>query len=55
MTEEIKLKMKKYNVRFVPTTIIDGNIKVVGIPDFSWICSEDFYNKLQKEYLLNKS
>ena len=55
MTEEIKLKMKKYNVRSVPTTIIDGNIKVVVIPDFPWICSEDFYNKLKKEYLLNKS
>jgi len=40
MTEEVKLKMKKYNVKAVPTTIIDGNIKVVGIPDFPWIYGE---------------
>ncbi|HEX7208797.1 MAG TPA: thioredoxin family protein [Nitrososphaeraceae archaeon] len=31
MTEEIKVKMKDYGVKAVPTTIIDGNIKVVGI------------------------
>jgi hypothetical protein len=42
MTEEIKIKMKDYNVKTVPTTIIDGKIKVVGIPDFPWICGEDF-------------
>jgi predicted DsbA family dithiol-disulfide isomerase len=34
MTEEIKLKLKNYGIKAVPTTIIDGSIKVVGIPDF---------------------
>jgi hypothetical protein len=52
MTEEIKLKMKKYGVKAVPTTIIDGNIKVVGIPDFPWLCGDDLYNKLRKEHPL---
>ena len=33
--------MKEYSVTMVPTTIIDGSIKVVGIPDFPWICRED--------------
>ncbi len=50
MTEEIKGKMKEYGVNAVPITIIDGNIKVVGIPDFPWICGEDFYKKLKSNY-----
>jgi hypothetical protein len=50
MTEDVKLKMKKYGVKAVPTTIIDSKIKVVGIPDFPWICGEDLYNKLKKDY-----
>ncbi len=54
MTEEIKLKMKNYGVRAVPTTIIDGSIKVEGIPDFPWICGDDLYKKLRKEYSLRR-
>jgi len=50
MTEEIKQKMKRFGVNAVPTTIIDGKIKVVGIPDFPWICNEDLYVKLRKDY-----
>jgi protein-disulfide isomerase len=38
MTDEVKRKMKDYGVTSVPTVIIDGDIKVVGIPDFPWIC-----------------
>ena len=38
----------------MPTTIIDGNIKVVGIPDFPWIYGDDLYKKLKSEYLLKK-
>jgi thiol-disulfide isomerase/thioredoxin len=52
MTEEIKQKMKTYGVNSVPTTIIDGEVKVVGIPDFPWICSEDMYTKLKNDYQL---
>ncbi len=54
MTEEIKQKMKTYGVRSVPTTVIDGEIKVVGIPDFPWICSKDMYTKLKKDYPLGR-
>jgi tRNA U54 and U55 pseudouridine synthase Pus10 len=50
MTEQIKVKMKEYSVTSVPTTVIDGKIKVVGMPDFPWICGEDLYLKLKKEY-----
>jgi protein-disulfide isomerase len=34
ITEETKKNMKEYGVTSVPTTIIDGSIKVVEIPDF---------------------
>ena len=34
MNDDLKLKMKEYGIKAVPTTIIDGSIKVVGIPDF---------------------
>ena len=54
MTDELKTKMKVYGVTSVPTTIIDGSIKVVGIPDFPWICTDDLYKKLRREYLIKK-
>ncbi len=54
MTEEIKVKMKAYDVKAVPTAIIDRKIKVVGIPDFPWICGEDLYKKLRREYPLKQ-
>jgi hypothetical protein len=50
MTEEIKVKMRDYGVKAVPTTIIDGKIKVVDIPDFPWICGEDLYTTLKRDY-----
>jgi protein-disulfide isomerase len=34
LTDDIKRKMKEYGITSVPTTIIDSNIKVIGIPDF---------------------
>jgi hypothetical protein len=50
MTEEIKVKMRDYGIKAVPTTVIDGNIKVVGIPDFPWICGDDLYTTLKRDY-----
>jgi len=50
MTAEVKVKMKNYGITSVPTTIIDDGIKVVGIPNFPWICGDDLYKKLKKEY-----
>ncbi len=32
--------MRDYGVNSVPTTVIDGKIKVVGVPDFPWICED---------------
>jgi glutaredoxin len=50
ITEEIKMKMNNYDIRAVPTTIIDGEIKVVGVPDFPWICGDDLYKMLKAKY-----
>ena len=52
MTNDLKVKMKEYDIKAVPTTIIDGNIKVGGIPDFPWVCGDDLYMKLKKDYPL---
>jgi hypothetical protein len=48
--------MKKYSVKAVPTTIIDGEIKVVvATPDFPWICGDDdLYKKLKSEYPIKR-
>lgn len=54
MTNDLKLKMKEYGIKAVPTTIIDGKIKVVGIPDFPWVCGDDLYTKLKKDYRLKQ-
>ncbi|MGI0045519.1 MAG: thioredoxin family protein [Nitrososphaeraceae archaeon] len=47
ITNEIKSKMRDYGIKSVPSTIIDGRIKIVGIPDFPWICNEDLYIMLK--------
>lgn len=50
MTDKIRQKIEIYDVTAVPTTVIDGKIKVVGIPKFPWICGDDLYRKLKVEY-----
>ena len=35
-------------------TIIDRKIKVVGLPDPRWICIEDLFIELKKEYSLKR-
>jgi hypothetical protein len=54
ITDDIKLKLRDYSVKSVPTTIIDSKFKIVGIPEFPWICSEDMYEKLKKDYPLQR-
>ena len=43
MTEDINTKMKHYGVKAVPTTIIDGSIRIVGIPNFPWIAGKIYF------------
>ncbi|MHA2030859.1 MAG: thioredoxin family protein [Candidatus Kariarchaeaceae archaeon] len=43
---------KKYNVSVHPTTIIDDEIKVEGMPKFYWQCGDDFYHNLKEDFPL---
>lgn len=52
MDDKLKQAMKLYGVTSVPTVVIDGSIKVVGIPDFPWICGDDLYKFLKQRYKL---
>lgn len=52
MDDKLKQAMKQYDVTSVPTVVIDGSIKVVGIPDFPWICGDDLYKFLKQRYKL---
>jgi hypothetical protein len=45
-------RIKKYEITVHPTTIIDDEIKVEGIPKFLWMCGDEFYEKLKHEYPL---
>jgi glutaredoxin len=50
--EEVKMKRKLYKITAVPTIVVDGRIKVVGVPDFPWFCGNDFYRFLEKNFPL---
>ena len=54
MTEEIKIKIRDYGIKAVPTIVIDRNIEVVGISNFPWICDDDLYKKLKNDYPLKR-
>ena len=42
----------RYSISAVPSIVIDGKIKVVGIPAFPWFCGEEFYTMLERKYPL---
>ncbi|MDV3293121.1 MAG: thioredoxin family protein [Nitrososphaerales archaeon] len=46
--------MKRYSIGAVPSIVIDGKIKVVGIPTFPWLCGDGFYEMLERRYPLGK-
>jgi hypothetical protein len=52
-SEIVQEKIKKYSISTHPTTIIDEEIKVEGMPSFLWMCGDEFYEKLRKEFPLN--
>lgn len=54
MDDELKKSMRNYGINSVPTVIIDGKIKVVGIPDFPWVCGDDLYIMLKQKYPLRR-
>ncbi|GBC71123.1 hypothetical protein HRbin02_00902 [Candidatus Calditenuaceae archaeon HR02] len=46
----IREKIREYGIRCVPTIVIDGKIKVEGLPQFTFICSEELYRQLEMNY-----
>ncbi|MBI3858614.1 MAG: thioredoxin family protein [Thaumarchaeota archaeon] len=49
-----KSLMKRYSIGAVPSIVIDGKIKVVGIPTFPWFCGDEFYRMLGNRYSLRQ-
>jgi len=47
--------VKRYNITAVPSIVIDGKIKVVGVPTFPWFCGDEFYGMLERKYPLSAS
>jgi len=41
-----------YEVRVVPTVVIDGEIKIEGKPDMPFVCDNDTYAHFRKKYPL---
>ena len=50
--QKLQEKIRQYRIKAVPTVIIDGRVKIEGLPDFNFICSEELYNELEKKYPL---
>ena len=42
----------KYGIRAAPTVLVDRRIKVEGKPDFLWMCGDEFYARLEREFPL---
>jgi glutaredoxin len=51
-TAEVEAKMSAYGVNAVPTIVIDGEIKIAGVPGFPWVCDDALYARLRKQYPL---
>ncbi len=45
--KETESKMKEYGIKAVPTIVIDGKYKVVGVPDFPMVCGEELFKRLE--------
>ncbi|MDV3278682.1 MAG: thioredoxin family protein [Nitrososphaerales archaeon] len=46
--------MRHYAISSVPSIVIDGRIKVAGVPDFPWFCGDEFYKILEGKYPLKR-
>lgn len=47
MDKETQEKVKKYRIKAVPTIIVDGKYKVVGVPDFPMVCDKELFKRLE--------
>lgn len=49
---ESSVLAKKYQVKVVPTVIIDDEVKIEGRPDIPFVCSDEVYAHFRKHYPL---
>ncbi|GBC70136.1 hypothetical protein HRbin01_01844 [archaeon HR01] len=47
-------KIDNYRIKAVPTVVIDGRIRIEGLPQFSFICGEELYSWLDEKYPLSR-
>lgn len=47
--------IRKYNIKVVPTILIDRKIKIEGKPDVPFICGDDTYRYFEEHYGLSQS
>ncbi len=45
-------RVKKYDVRVVPTLVIDGRVKVEGRIAEPWVCGDEFFTMLERTHPL---
>lgn len=45
---------EEYGIRAAPTIVVDGRVKVEGKPDFLWMCGDEFYERLEREFPLRR-
>ncbi len=43
---------REYNVRVVPTIIIDGEVKIEGRADIPFVCTDETYSHFKEKYPL---
>jgi len=48
--EEDLAKAKEYRIRAVPTLVINGRIRVTGVPEGPFLCSPETYRELERLY-----
>lgn len=47
--------VREYGIQAAPTIVIDRKIRVEGKPDFLWMCGDEFYERLEREFPLRRS
>ncbi len=54
-TPDVARLVEEYDIRAAPTIVIDGKVKVDGKPDFLWMCGDEFYARLEREFPLRRN
>lgn len=53
-SQSVRESIERYGIRVAPTIVIDGKIKVEGVPNFGFMCSEEFYSWLEQNFSMKR-